>query len=1076
MSAFARAFATLACRARIAAMVAAFFAVIGAAIVATPAAAQSTRSFANTTTAAIDGNTTCTNPIVRNFAVTSNFIVGDVDLGFLATHTWRGDIRITLQSPAGTRQQLVNGDEVSTSGDNLNVRLDDSGTQVVNTDDPVANHSGSGAPPYQHTFIPNAPLSVFNGQTSSGTWRLEICDIWPSEDNGTFLRSDLYLKPATNASGTGATFVVSSTADSGATTLRQAVIDANATTIEADTIAFAISGTGPHTITLSSALPNITDNGLLIDGTTQSGSQCRDLWTGTGHTLRIQVRGSGSFDGFRLGGANQVIRGLSITGFAQAIQLLAGSNSASVHCNYLGLLADGSSSGNTRGVWISGASARVGGLSAGQGNVISANSVVGVLTEQGSTDTAIRGNFIGTDPTGMSARANGTAINHWFGAGTWRDITYNLIAGNSSAAIVLETDDVITPATDLVRIQRNRIGVNRTLSALLRNGGDGILFPAGSISGVLIGGVASSDGNEITGNDDAIDLRGISNVTIQGNTIGVAVSRGIVLDNVSNVAIGGTSAGTGNTIGGNGGDGINVRNNSSAITIHGNLIQPITTAYGTFDNAGHGIALENVSNVTIGNGTAGGRNVIGGNRRRGIQGTGTNSAITINGNFIGTDATGNVAVTNGQNEGSTRKDAISFDAGTVSNLSIRNNVIGGYGAALVEVWNINSTGVTIQGNAIGVGANGTSQIVSGNIEDLIYIGGSPRGHADLLIGGSGTGQGNTLAFSSRSGIRIDSTGSNIQVIGNTIRDNTRNGIYLVNTSRAAMVSNRIYANGMTGIDLGENGVTTNDAGDGDSGPNDLLNFPQITAVRVAGAAQLQYNVTLDAPAAASGYRIEFFANSAADPSGFGEGERYLGHVDISHAGGSQTYMGQLTTQVPIAVGDIISATATRRTAGGTWDTTSEFSAVATALGMAELEVAISSQLFDPAPANPFATPGNDVLLTASVSNVGTGSTDADSIFAVLTMDQANAFLNAVTPSFGGIVGFASGSPALTFNPATDLRFSNSATRPSGFAQCSYTPVAGYDPQVRHVCLNPKGSLPNGTTTGQFTVQLRARIN
>ena len=119
---------------------------------------------------------------------------------------------------------------------------------------------------------------------------------------------------------------------------------------------------------------------------------------------------------------------------------------------------------------------------------------------------------------------------------------------------------------------------------------------------------------------------------------------------------------------------------------------------------------------------------------------------------------------------------------------------------------------------------------------------------------------------------------------------------------------------------------------------------------------------------------------------------------------------------------------------------------------------------------------NDVLLTASVSNVGTGSTDADSIFAVLTMDQANAFLNAVTPSFGGIVGFASGSPALTFNPATDLRFSNSATRPSGFAQCSYTPVAGYDPQVRHVCLNPKGSLPNGTTTGQFTVQLRARIN
>lgn len=1053
-------------------------ALAGSLAAASPAAAQATRSFTNSTGAAINSGTPCNTPIVRNFTVSSNFVVGDVDLGVFAIHTWRGDIRITLQSPAGTRQQLVNGDEVTISGDNFSVRLNDGGTQVVNTDDPAANHSGSAVPPYQHNFIPNAPLSVFNGQASAGTWRLEICDIFPSEDDGTFVRADLYLTPQTSSSGTGAIFVVSSTADSGTATLRQAVADANATTTEADTISFAIAGTGPHTILLSSALPNITDNGLTIDGTTQSGTLCRDLWAGNGHALRINLRGNAGFDGLRLGGASQTVRGLSISGFSDGIELLAGSSNATIQCNYIGLLADGGSNGNAgMGVNILGAGARIGGLASGEGNVVSSASGTGVLTNAGSTDTAIRGNFIGTDAAGTSARANGTGINNWNGSATWRDITRNLIAGNNGlAGIALETDDRITPSDGQVRIQANYIGVNRTLTALLRNGADGIYFQAGSIANVLIGGTASTEGNIITANEDGIDLRSVSNVTIRGNTIALAVSRGIWLDGVSSVTIGGDASTQGNTIGGNGNDGIHVRNGSTGITITGNLIRPVATIGGTFDNAGHGIVLDGVSNVTIGNGTAAGRNVIAGNRRRGIQGSGTSSAITINGNYIGTDLSGNAAVTNGQNEGATTKDAISFDGGSsVTNLSILNNVIGGYGSALVELWSSTTNGVTIQGNNIGVGANGTSQIVSGNSEDLIYIGGGSS-HSNILIGGTGTGQGNVLAFSNRSGIRLESSGSNIQVIGNTIRNNTRNGIYLVNSTRAAIIANRIYGNSLIGIDLGENGVTANDAGDGDTGANDLLNFPVIGTVNTNGTNQLVYNFTLDAPAAASGYRIDFFTNATAHATGFGEGERFIGSVDIVHPGGSRSFSGSLTTAEPVSVNSRITATASRRTAGGAWDITSEFSAAATAAGMARLTVAMTSALFEPAPANPFATPGNDMVLTTTVTNVGTGATDADSIFTVVTLNAANSFLNATTPSFGGIVGFASASPSLTFTPATDLRFSSAASPPASFAQCSYTPAAGYDPAVRHLCLNPKGTLPQGSTTGQFTVQVRARIN
>ncbi|MGX5712115.1 proprotein convertase P-domain-containing protein [Sphingopyxis terrae subsp. ummariensis] len=163
------------------------------ALVVAPAAhAQTTTTYSNTTGGAINSGTPCSSPLVRNFTVSTSYIVGDVDLGVLATHTWRGDIRITLQSPTGTRVQLVNGDTNNISGDNFNVRLNDGGAQTVNTDGNTATHSTS-APPYQNDFSPNSPLSAFNGENAQGTWRLEICDQYPQADNGNFVRADLYL-------------------------------------------------------------------------------------------------------------------------------------------------------------------------------------------------------------------------------------------------------------------------------------------------------------------------------------------------------------------------------------------------------------------------------------------------------------------------------------------------------------------------------------------------------------------------------------------------------------------------------------------------------------------------------------------------------------------------------------------------------------------------------------------------------------------------------------------------------------------------------------------------------------------
>jgi len=160
---------------------------------ATPTMAQTTTTYVNTTNGTISAATPCTGPLVRTFNVTDTFTVADVDLGVFITHSWRGDNRIFLESPDGTRVQLVDGDANSTSGDNFNVLLDDDATQTVNTDSATGAHSTAAPPPFDNTFSPNSPLSAFNGVASNGTWTLEICDIFTGADNGTFQHAELYL-------------------------------------------------------------------------------------------------------------------------------------------------------------------------------------------------------------------------------------------------------------------------------------------------------------------------------------------------------------------------------------------------------------------------------------------------------------------------------------------------------------------------------------------------------------------------------------------------------------------------------------------------------------------------------------------------------------------------------------------------------------------------------------------------------------------------------------------------------------------------------------------------------------------
>ena len=73
--------------------------------------------------------------------------------------------------------------------------------------------------------------------------------------------------------------------------------------------------------------------------------------------------------------------------------------------------------------------------------------------------------------------------------------------------------------------------------------------------------------------------------------------------------------------------------------------------------------------------------------------------------------------------------------------------------------------------------------------------------------------------------------------------------------------------------------TANDAGDGDSGPNNLQNFPAIGQALAAPASTTIAGTLNSTPN--STYTIEFFSSPAADPSGYGEGQTYLGSTAVA---------------------------------------------------------------------------------------------------------------------------------------------------------------------------------------------------
>ena len=327
---------------------------------------------------------------------------------------------------------------------------------------------------------------------------------------------------------------------------------------------------------------------------------------------------------------------------------------------------------------------------------------------------------------------------------------------------------------------------------------------------------------------------------------------------------------------------------SGGNVIEGNFIG--TDVSGAF-NLGNrnGMFIDSGSN-TIGGGLPGARNVISANSLRGIFIQGSNATgNVVQGNFVGSDAGGTVSLP--QVTGVLIAGPNNTVGGTTPEAR---NVISGNSAEGVRITGAVTTGNLVQGNFIGTDVTGALDLGNFTGDGVEFA-----AAAGNTIGGTVNGAGNVIAFSGQAGVDVSSS-----------------------SGRNAILGNSIFSNAGLGIDLGASGITHNDAGDNDTGANNLQNFPVLTSATASGGT-ITIGGTLSS-AASTDFRVEFFANTACDPSGFGEGETFLGATTVTtDSGGDASFSVALTKAV--SVGKAITTTATDP--GGN---TSEFSGCITA--------------------------------------------------------------------------------------------------------------------------------------------------
>ncbi|MEO0468830.1 MAG: T9SS type A sorting domain-containing protein [Bacteroidota bacterium] len=121
-------------------------------------------------------NTISSSIVITDQGVASGIRLKNVDI----SHTFTGDLTMTLESPLGT--QVIISERTFCSNDDLLVGFDDDASLPYSS---YANACSPFPPAASGTFRPANPLSEFVGENINGTWRLIVNDL--EDEDGGFL-------------------------------------------------------------------------------------------------------------------------------------------------------------------------------------------------------------------------------------------------------------------------------------------------------------------------------------------------------------------------------------------------------------------------------------------------------------------------------------------------------------------------------------------------------------------------------------------------------------------------------------------------------------------------------------------------------------------------------------------------------------------------------------------------------------------------------------------------------------------------------------------------------------------------
>ena len=346
----------------------------------------------------------------------------------------------------------------------------------------------------------------------------------------------------------------------------------------------------------------------------------------------VRILGSFNTIGGTGSGAGNVISGNTGDGIA----LNSGASFNSIVGNFIGTDDLGSSSlGNQgAGVRILGSFNTIGGTGSGAGNVISGNVLDGIFMSSAARNfilgNVIAANGVGEDAAGInleSSDRNNIIAGNKIGTNAAGDA----MLGNSLHGIFLgngSSDNTIGGTTDN---NRNVISGNGTFPVTSRTSASSLSTQGGV--GVYIDG-ANTSGNVVLNN--YIGTNVVGTAALPNSVIGVLISQ----------SFGNTVQG--NLISGNGFVGLEIAGGTaSGNQVQGNKIGTNFDGTAAIPNGLDGITINNAPNNTIGGTTAGAGNLISGNGSVGIQLFGSlTQGNVIEGNALGLDSAGRPTLPN----------------------------------------------------------------------------------------------------------------------------------------------------------------------------------------------------------------------------------------------------------------------------------------------------------------------------------------------------------------------------------------------------------------------------------------------